>query len=65
MVVFLDVVKLIRNYRAKERLMMESIRLGVEYRALTRPSFKFLLSLKQTLDLSAVPWTQVECGGAT
>lgn len=39
----MDFYKLIRNYINKEKLLLQSLRLGLDYRALTEPTFKFLL----------------------
>lgn len=45
-VLFMDLIRLVRNYMNKENLMLESLRLGLDYRVLTQPTFGFLLQLK-------------------
>lgn len=34
-VVLMDLFKLVKNYLSKEKLMMESVRLGIDYRVLS------------------------------
>lgn len=56
----MDLFKLVKNYLAKEKLMMESMRLGIDYRVLSETTFKFLLELKQEIDPSTLPWMHVQ-----
>ena len=62
LVFYLDLYKLLKNYLRKEKLMVESLRLGFDYRALTEPTFKFLLELKQHLIIDDLPWVDVSLG---
>lgn len=47
MILYSDLVTLIRNFTRKERLVIDSERLGLDYRVLTPTTFDFLLQLKQ------------------
>ena len=38
-----------KNYIRKEKILQESLRLGLDYRVLTRPTFDFLLEIKKQL----------------
>lgn len=61
---FSDLYKLIKNFQAKERLMGESKRLGMDYRVLTLPTLKLFLELKKNEDeIPDLPWESVICSG--
>jgi len=45
-ILYSDLLTLIKNYVKKEKLLVDSQRKGLDYRALTEPSFDFLLKLK-------------------
>jgi len=47
MILYNDLITLIRNFIRKEKLMLDSERLGLNYRVLTPAAFDFLLQLKQ------------------
>ena len=49
-ILYKDVYTLVRNYLHKEKLMQQSINLGLDYSVLTRVTFDFLLRLKQVLN---------------
>lgn len=45
-ILYSDLLTLIKNFVKKEKLLVDSQRKGLDYRALTEPSFDFLLKLK-------------------
>ena len=49
-ILYKDVYTLVRNYLRKEKIMSESERLGLDYRILTKPTFEFLLRIKQEMN---------------
>ena len=49
-ILYKDVYTLIRNYLRKEKIMQESISFGLDYKVLTKPTFEFLLKIKQALN---------------
>lgn len=48
-ILYRDVYTLVRNYLHKEKVMQQSISLGLDYQVLTKATFDFLLRIKQVL----------------
>lgn len=46
-IVYKDLLTLIKNFVKKEKLILNSEQLGLNYRVLTQPTFAYLLKLKQ------------------
>lgn len=52
---------LIENYLHKTKIFQDSIKAGLEYRCLTKESFKYLLDIKAAnLDLTQLPTVTVQ-----
>ena len=49
-ILYRDVYTLVRNYLRKQKIMRQSIDLGLDYRVLTKVTFDFLLRIKQVLN---------------
>jgi hypothetical protein len=62
-VLFMDLHRLVKNYISKEKLMLESLRLGIDYRVLTQPTFSFLLQLKKSIKIDDLPWQTMQIQG--
>ena len=45
---------LVRNYLRKEKIMRQSVRLGLDYQILSKATFDFLLRIKQMLNSTDV-----------
>ena len=48
-IIYRDVYTLVRNYLRKEKIMAQSVGLGLDYQVLTKATFDFLLKIKQAL----------------
>ena len=49
-ILYRDVYTLVRNYLRKQKIMEQSINLGLNYQVLTKTTFDFLLRIKQVLN---------------
>lgn len=45
--------------------MLESLRLGIDYRVVTQPTFNFLLQLKQNIKIEELPWQKMQIQGSS
>ena len=49
LIIYKDLYTLVKNYIKKEKMIRDSERLGLDYRVLTKPTFEFLLKIKQAM----------------
>ena len=61
LIFFRDFFELVDNFLFKQQLFLESLRHGIEYRALTKNTFNFFLKIKSVIDLNQLPIKQVQC----
>ena len=55
LIFYKEFIELVDNFLKKQKIMLESLRHGIEYRAITQKTFNFLLELKSyDLDCSKI-----------
>lgn len=55
LIFYKEFIELVDNFLKKQKIMLESLRHGIEYRAITQKTFNFLLDLKSCdLDCSKI-----------
>jgi len=45
--------------------MLESLRLGIDYRVVTQPTLNFLLKIKQNINIEELPWQKMQIQGSS
>ena len=56
LIFYKEFFELVQTFLHKQSVMDESLRCGIEYRAITKECYKYLLAMKQAkIDLAAVP----------